>query len=184
MKRYIKWFVMCFIGVGLMGGLTGSSDPGCESTPTSAQLEMAQNESTQQRMMKSVPAPVLKTSLERKNLTKRLERINQEEMISYIYLVSYGKVMAYHTIRGKVSSLNSYLTAMERIEKVSVSGGYQIAVLEAPDLDGTYGKNPDGIFFFTTEGAYVEWTGDYLWSDQPLKLSQPPELIQVVSDKK
>jgi len=185
MKRYIKGFIICIVCVGLMGGLTGSSDPGCESAPTSAQIEMAQNETTQQRMIKNVPAPVLKTSLERKNLTKRLERINQEEMISYIYLVSYGKVMAYYTIRGKVSSLNSYLTAMERIERCpSGNGNTENVVLQAPDLDGSYGENPQGIFFFTTEGVYVEWKGEYLWADQPLKISQPPELVQIISDKK
>ncbi|HMP67352.1 MAG TPA: hypothetical protein PKA60_01210 [Candidatus Paceibacterota bacterium] len=160
----------------LIGGVTG-----CENAPTSAQIEMKQNEDNQMRLIKSIPAPTLKTSLERKNLVRRLERINQEEMVSYVYLVSYGKVMAYYTIRGKVSSLNSYLTAMERLERVSSGGSTHIITLEAPDQDGSYGNNADGVFFFTTEGVYVEWKGEYLWSDQPLKMSQPVEMIQVIS---
>ena len=36
------------------------------------------------------------------------------------------------------------------------------------------------MFFFTTEGAYVEWNGQYVWSDQPLKITQQPELVQEI----
>ena len=159
-----------------------ASFAGCELPPTplesTAKIEMRQNEQNQQRLSTAVPAPVVKTSIERKNLKKRIERINAENMVSYVYLLSQtGKVVAYYTINGKVSSLNSYLTAMERVEKVA--DGYYcptFVTLEAPDLDGSYGKNVEGVFFFTTEGAYVEWNGQYIWSDQPLKIAQQPEL--------
>ena len=53
-------------------------------------------------------------------------------------------------------------------------------VVDSPQLDGSYGSNGDGIFFFTTEGAYVEWNGEYMVSDYPLKLSTQPELVRVV----
>jgi hypothetical protein len=51
--------------------------------------------------------------------------------------------------------------------------------VDAPDVDGTYGDNKDSVFFFTTDDVYVEWYGDYLLCDQPLKLAQPPELIYI-----
>ena len=156
---------------------------GCDldTHQTTAQIEMTLNENNQQRLIKAVPVPALQTSLERKNLVRRLERINKEDAISYLYLVSYGKIMAYFTIRGKVSSLNSYLTAMERVERYgSTMDSYQYIALEAPDQDGSYGKNADGIFFFTSDGVYGEWKGDYFWSDQPLKLVQPPELVREI----
>lgn len=38
----------------------------------------------------------------------------------------------------------------------------------------------DGIFFFTTEGAYVEWAGEYMVSDFPLKLSTPPAMVKQI----
>jgi hypothetical protein len=158
---------------------------GCEGPKQgTAQKEMAQIESQQAALTKAVPPPRLQTSLERKNLVRRLERLNKEDSISYIYLVSYGKLMAYYTVRGKVSSLNSYLTAMEQVVKLPSGQSntqYEWVTIEAPDHDGSYGKNSEGIFFFTTEGAYVEWKGEYMWSDQPLKMSQPPELIQNVT---
>lgn len=41
------------------------------------------------------------------------------------------------------------------------------------DVDGSYGENDNGIFFFTTDGKYVEWTGTYLYSDIPMIIDDP-----------
>lgn len=127
-----------------------------------------------------------KARLERRNVSKRAELFNDGEKISYVYLVSYGKVMAFHTAKGKISSLQSYLNPTERLvngryEKCSTTySEYPCYPVEAPEIDGTYGNNPEGIFFFTTEGAYVEWNGEYMVSDQPLRLATPPELVREV----
>lgn len=151
---------------------------GCEPQSNSTvTVEAGQTEENHQRLVTAVPPPRLTTSLERKNLVRRLERLNKEDAISYVYLVSYGKVMAFYTVRGKISSLNSLLTTPEQIVKRYIGGHSEGFVLTSPDFDGSYGKNAEGVFFFTTEGVYVEWQGEYLWADQPLKLSQPPELV-------
>lgn len=152
-------------------------------------------EESQKRMIESVPVPQINSSEERKNVARRAELFNSDDKISYIYLVNYGKVMAFYTVKGKVSSLRSYLTPPEQIvngygvlcetagradvntPSCSQGAGY---VIEAPDIDGTFGENADGIFFFTTEDAYVEWNGDYMMSDQPLKLTTPPELVREI----
>src|SRR5207253_378912 len=103
--------------------------------------------SNQEKMIAAVPLPELQTSLERKNLARRLEHINKEHQTSYIYLINYGKIMAYYTVSGKVSSLNSYLTGKERYVidpncgKISHSGGCQSVAVKSPDLDGSYGQN-------------------------------------------
>lgn len=39
-----------------------------------------------------------------------------------------------------------------------------------PDVDGSYGSNDNGIFFFTPDGKYIEWTGTYLYSDIPFEV--------------
>jgi len=153
----------------------------------------AMQESNQitERLRDNVPVPQLTTSSERKNVAKRAELFNNEDKISYIYLVSYGKVMAFYTVQGKVSSLRSYLTPIEQIvdrygdtcERGDSSDwcrGSNEFVVSAPDIDGTYGENVEGIFFFTTEGAYVEWKGEYMMSDQPLKLTTQPELTRQI----
>lgn len=39
-----------------------------------------------------------------------------------------------------------------------------------PDVDGSYGENDNGIFFFTPDGKYIEWTGIYIYTDIPMKV--------------
>ncbi len=140
----------------------------------------------QKDLLKAVPIPQLQTSQERINVGKRAEIFSKPDKISYIYLVSYGKVMSFFTVKGKVSSLRSYMAPMQKL--VDANGNtctYDSSesfcyVVEAADIDGTYGENVAGIFFFTTEGAYVEWKGDYMMSDQPLKLTTTPELVRQI----
>ena len=160
----------------------------CEPTqndPTT--VEQNATADNQQKMVDSVPLPQMTTSLERKNLVRRMAHINKENQTSYIYLINYGKVMAYYTVSGKVSSLNSYLTGKERyiVDPSCMQPGHEATCngvpVESPDMDGSYGQNDQGIFFFTTEGVYVEWHGDYMWSDQPVHLSNPPEMIMNVT---
>jgi hypothetical protein len=155
---------------------------------SSQEIEQQNMESQQQTMINNVPAPILSKSLERENIAARLQVLNDNSKVFYVYLVNYGKVMAFYTAKGKVSSLNSYMTPMQRIvadqacldncwgsSSCDKSGCY--FTVEAPDQDGSYGENDNGVFFFTTEGAYVEWHGDYLVSDFALSLSTPAELV-------
>jgi len=167
---------------------------GCEDIPAgpqgSYQKDAQSVEATQQRVQNSVPIPTIRTSAERKNISARAQLFDNENKITYIYLVNFGKVMAFFTVKGKVSSLNSYLTPEDKLvngngqpctEKYSMEGNFNPCYpVSAPDIDGAYGQNADGIFFFTTEGAYVEWKGDYMVSDQPLKLVQQPELVREI----
>lgn len=149
--------------------------------------EAAIAEVQQRKHLLSAPVPKLEKSQERKNLIGRLERFNSDDKISYIYLINYGKVMAFYTVRGKVSSVNSLLTSPQQIiddygrqcDQSGASYG-NCYVVASPDIDGSYGSNGDAIFFFTTDDAYVEWKGDYMLADQPLKLTQQPELVRQV----
>jgi len=162
----------------------------CEETTKNEVKEAGE---IQKDLVASIPVPNLTTSSERKNVARRAEIFNNEEKISYIYLVSYGKVMAFFTVQGKVSSLRSYMTPTDKMvfgngnnctegdQWGSSDDSADCYVIDAPDIDGTYGENVEGIFFFTTEGAYVEWKGEYMMSDQPLKLSTQPELVRVIN---
>lgn len=153
---------------------------------SSNQAQVNQLESNQQKLVTAVPMPQLTNSLERQNIANRAKLFDSPDKISYIYLVSFGKVMAYYTVKGKVSSLNSYMSPQEEVVNGDGSpcnnydSTYQCYIVQAPDIDGSYGQNANGIFFFTTSGIYVEWSGDYLMADQPLSLLTPPELIMQV----
>lgn len=100
--------------------------------------------------------------MERENLKRRIEFINQPDRIGYLYLLSEnGQLIKEIQVLGKVSSLNSYLTPMEDIHIVRHDGDSSSyaetpVVTQAADLDGTYGENADGIFWFTPDGVYQE----------------------------
>ena len=161
------------------------------ATGQSAKIEMEQTETNQMRLAKDQPPPQISRSQERENLINRLKRLNQTNMVGYVYLFSYGKLVTFYTVKGKVSSLNSLLTTPVQIVDHHVPECYgspscwQSHVIQSPDFDGSLGKNDDCIFFFTADSdAYVEWHGDYLFADQPLKVTQPPELVVQVQEKK
>lgn len=135
--------------------------------------EQAKNDAQIAAFQQSQPVPVITFSNTRQAVIDRINRWNDPHKISYIYLVSFGRVMAFYTVKGSVESKRSFLSPMDRV--VGSSG----AVLQNADVDGTYGENADSIFFFTTDSVYVEWHGDYMWVDQPLKLATQPELIYI-----
>jgi len=161
---------------------------GCENnvSRSTANLEQEQTEQNQRTLLKSQPPVHLKWSLERANINRRTELWNDEAKVSYIYLVNYGKVMAFYPVKGKVSSVNSQITNPNQMASRwhHRGGGYhmQHGVLPSPAEDGSYGTNGDAIFFFTTDGTYVEWMGDYMLADKPLKLATPPTMSILVKE--
>lgn len=164
---------------------------GDSSTPDTSNVnsymqEAAKTELNQRTLDRNQPLPTMTHSLERDNLIARLNDFNKPDKVSYIYLVSFGKVMAFYTIKGKVSSVDSFLSDPTQL----IDNGGQPChygdgtggcyVVESPDTDGSYGTNGSGIFFFTTSGTYVEWNGEYMLADTPLQLATPPELTMTV----
>ena len=147
---------------------------GCNNLESTARKEKKITEKNQEKLLKAVPPPELETSLERKNLVKRLTRFNEENKISYIYTISHsGSIILFTTVKGKVSSVNSLLTIPEVYD-------HNGAVLPSPDLDGSYGSNGNAIFWFDSNDVYHEWNGEYHLVDEPLKLTSAPVLIQTV----
>lgn len=122
-------------------------------------------------------------SLERYNLIRRTYWVNGqrekanslvceiEKPLGYIALFTEsGAVIGKFVVDGKVSSLNSFLTP-NYVDEYVANGG--IKTIELSDVDGSYGENDNGIFFFTPDGKYVEWTGIYLYSDIPFEIQDP-----------
>lgn len=155
--------------------------------------EQKLTEQNQETLINAVPPPKLTDSLERRNLVRRYDTLNDNSAIFFIYLVDRGVIMGEFQVSGKISSVNSRLTQEEQIvgdsgclkEGYSGSGNSYTDKdcyfpVGSPQLDGSYGTNGDGVFFYTTEGAYVEWNGIFMASDQPLAMSTPPLLVAQV----
>src|ERR1035437_176822 len=83
----------------------------CEQTDSRRDKEELKVENTVKALTAQTELPVLTKSLERINIKKRLELFEDENKVSYIYLISFGKVMSFYTVKGKVSSGNKRLTA-------------------------------------------------------------------------
>lgn len=133
----------------------------------------------------SQPTPTdIDYSLERYNLIKRAYWVNgqREKAMSYPcaverplgYIVLFtdnGAVVGRYVVDGKVTSLNSYLSPDS--EYYEVNSEYTRYNEWLADVDGSYGENDSGIFFFTPDGNYYEWTGTYLYTDVPVEVDNP-----------
>jgi len=172
---------------------------GCDGQSQSADsVAKSENRKTQevaavQSKLQATPTDIT-TSLERFNLIRRAYWVNgmREKAMSlpnpianmpigYVVLfTANGAVVSQFVIEGKVTSLNSYLTADYKVEYYGQGGTAQVPL---PDIDGSYGTNDKGVFFFTADGKYIETTLDYIYSDIPFNVENPVVRYSVEAKK-
>lgn len=129
-------------------------------------------------------------SLERYNLIRRAYWVNGQrekadtlicevdKPLGYIVLFTGNTVVGNFIVDGKVSSLNSFLTPDSEYYEY-YGGDYSCKNNWLADVDGSYGENDSGIFFFTPDGKYIEWNGTYLYSDIPFEVADPVVTYEV-----
>ncbi len=178
-----KKIISIFLAISLCGLFL----MGCEKSPTSgSKADVARTADAGNTLQENQPTPSdIEYSLERYNLIRRAYWVNGQrekanslpcevdKPLGYIVLFSGNVAVGNFVVDGKVSSLNSFLTPdSEYYERdMNASGIRDNKWL--PDVDGSYGANDNGIFFFTTDGKYIEWSGDYLYSDIPFEVDEP-----------
>lgn len=156
----------------------------CEATTTTGSgqdIVLTQGVADKLAMSQATPTDI-DFSLERYNLMRRAYWVNGQrekansiicevpKPFGYIILFAGNAPVSRFIVDGKVSSLNSFLTP-SAYDDYYAKGG--VLTIEMPDVDGSYGENDNGIFFFTVDGNYVEWTGEYLYSDIPIEIDNP-----------
>ncbi|MBR6184883.1 MAG: hypothetical protein IKQ41_01320 [Clostridia bacterium] len=187
MKKSKFIIAVCLLGV-LCVVMTGCSFLDTTPTPVSGtQADTQAQKAVADTLASHQATPTdINYSLERYNLIRRAYWVNGqrekanmlicevEKPLGYIVLFSGTTVVGRFIVDGKVSSLNSFLTP-SNVDKATgtSSGGYTTITTEMADVDGSYGENDSGIFFFTPDGRYIEWTGTYLYSDIPFEVSNP-----------
>ena len=138
------------------------------------------------KLQKDQPTPTdINYSLERYNLIRRAYWVNGQrekantlpcavdKPLGYIVLFAGNAVVSSFVVDGKVSSLNSFLTPDSEYYEIDTDSGAYRDNKWIADVDGSYGENDSGIFFFTPDGKYIEWTGGYLYSDIPFVVDNP-----------
>lgn len=177
MKKIVSMLLMMVLAISVLTG--------CSDTDKTRQLEVAANLEEAQQTPTDIDY-----SLERYNLIRRAYWVNGqrekalalpcpvEKPLGYVVLMLEGVgVVGNYVIDGKVSSLNSFLTPDSEYYEYS-AGDTSKKNNWLADVDGSYGENDNGIFFFTTDGKYIEWTGTYIYSDIPYIVDDPILKVQ------
>ena len=159
---------------------------GCDAEASGSNTDRSNTTAIADKLSQNQPTPIdIDYSLERYNLIRRAYWVNGqrekantlpceiEKPLGYIVLFTEsGSTIGSFVVDGKVSSLNSFLSPDSEVYETV--GDYADDAVERngttdndwlADVDGSDGENDNGIFFFTTDGKYIEWTGTYLYSD-------------------
>ena len=161
---------------------------GCDASTYGSDTDRRNTQGAAARLQENQPTPTdIDYSLERYNLIRRAYWVNGqrekanalvcaiEKPLGYIVLFTEsGSVIGRFMVDGKVSSLNSFLTPDSEYYGADTMYNDWVA-----DIDGSYGENDNGIFFFDTQGNYIEWTGTYLYTDIPMEISNPVITFEV-----
>lgn len=189
----MKKFICVLLAMVLMLSMVGC---GAEWEDTGFKEDIVSTMKTASTLQEKQPTPTdIDYSLERYNLIRRAYWVNGQrekaaavicqvdKPLGYIVLFTEsGSVVGRFIVDGKVSSLNSYLTPDSEYYEKDMDYSNGDDMLRAvdrysnkwlADVDGSYGENDAGIFFFTPDGKYVEWTGTYLYSDIPFEVEDP-----------
>lgn len=162
---------------------------GCDSstsTPSGTTVDKKKTIDMANVLSSNQPTPYdISYSLERYNLIRRAYWVNGqrekanalvceiEKPLGYIVLFAGNTIFGRFVVDGKVTSLNSYLTPDSEYYELCYGGSNTYKNQWLADVDGSYGENDNGIFFFTPDGKYVEWTGEYMYSDIPFTVENP-----------
>lgn len=186
MKKFISFIAILALFATLLVG--------CDMSSTGAEQDTQKTIEVANKLQTNQPTPTdIDYSLERYNLIRRAYWVNGQrekantlpcevdKPLGYIVLLTEGgAVVGSFIVDGKVSSLNSFLSPDSECYEVAGSGAdysiYNNGTKEndwLADVDGSYGENDNGIFFFTPDGKYIEWTGIYLYSDIPFVVDDP-----------
>lgn len=186
--------IICVLMIAIMMLSMVGCDMEYETTGSKEDIKSTMK--TASTLQEKQPTPTdIDYSLERYNLIRRAYWVNGQrekaaavicqvdKPLGYIVLFTEsGSVVGRFIVDGKVSSLNSYLTPDSEYYEKDMdygNGDYKQQPIDRysnkwlADVDGSYGENDAGIFFFTPDGKYVEWTGIYLYSDIPFEVEDP-----------
>lgn len=183
MVRIIAVIAALLIGLSMIIMMTGCED----MTVDGSKADVAKTKEAAANLQENQPTPTdISYSLERYNLIRRAYWVNGQrekantlpcevvKPLGYVILLTEGgSIVGNFIVDGKVSSLNSFLTPDSEYYEIDIDSGSYRDNKWLADVDGSYGENDNGIFFFTPDGKYVEWSGIYLYSDIPFEVEAP-----------
>lgn len=111
------------------------------------------------------------------NIKARLKLTSNPGQMGFILLLNgMGQPVLYTGVKGKITSGGKRLTPPDRASSM-YGGGNNTVVRAAPSDEGTWGSSAEYIYFWTTDGQYMQWNLGYLYSDKPFRLKTEPLAI-------
>lgn len=140
-----------------------------------------QNKQTQSQKAAAAAAQVTFTeNYEIKQIQRRLEQFSKPGVLGFVVLLNQaGQPIWYGGVQGKPTSSGKRLTPPVQAWSVDKGQDYGTEMDVSPSDEGTWGSSSPYIFFWTTSGQYMQWSGDYLYSDQPLRLTIEPLVVDI-----
>lgn len=178
-KQIIAGTVSLVLVAGLLGGCGPTQSQGNDT------LKEQNKQKVQQagNLAQITPGPVLTSSLERQNISRRLVVSNDPNTLQWIYPMSAGRVIGRFPVQGKVTSGSKRLTSGQQITTYSNgNGGSTGVVTETPDEMGAYGSSGEYIFWFDPAGRPHQHKGDYFVSPVPYTIDKGYGTISVDID--
>lgn len=129
---------------------------------------------------------------ELQNIVRYVNETTTPGLVGYITLLTLGRPIAYYAVKGPITDCARELTPMTHPASAYIaidnSQTYNTTdysyTADSPNDEGTYGGNEHCHFFYTESGVLIRWTGEFLYSDAPIRLNEKPLVIQEVSGKK
>jgi len=155
---------------------------GCkvDNAPADQQkAQAAKKQKSVQSLMSKQPFNPPEFSMDRYLLDQRLNRFNDPNKMSYLYVFTPSGPIVQFTIMGKVASTSKRLTMPVQKYKLDKGPHYEQDLGPAPDEMGVYGSSSGSAKVgMTTIGSLVEFGGFgfYIYSEIPLSfqgLEQP-----------
>ena len=118
------------------------------------------------------------------NIKRRLELTSKPGLLGYVLLFNpgSGNPALYTTVKGKITSGGKRLNPTNDIQDCRGGEYGASCVVAAPGDEGTYGNSGDYIYFWDEDGRYWQWNGNYMYSDQPIRVPKNSLLINMVDD--
>lgn len=114
------------------------------------------------------------------NIKRRLELTSKPGQIGFVVLVNdFGTPVLYTSVKGKITSSGKRLTKPWMATRMDCGEFSCDATVDGPSDEGTYGSSDPYIYFWDTAGVYHQWSGKYLYSDKPIRLSVKPLVVSI-----
>lgn len=164
MKKLIGLLVIVFVVVG------------CNEKQSKKPKKVTQS----QKASEAANSITFTENAEIDNIKARLELTSNPGLTGFVLLMNEaGQPIMYTGVKGKITSGSKRLTKGQRLVKGDRGNSYGHFVMKTPSDEGTWGSSSPYVYFWTTNGQYIQWNGKYLYSDKPFRTKVEPLVIAI-----